>query len=114
MDLVEDYVRNWLKDERAYTLHKFGIEKDNLHIKVWNILETPNEYDESWWSTQLDNYYFRAGILGLDTVNGRQALAKFVATAIGMLEACVREFGYLPEPGVPSGENLDNLRTLDK
>lgn len=98
---TEEYVREWLKRERAYTLEKFGIDKDNQHIIDWQ------EGNQEWWEQQLSNYLYRAGILGLDKGGGRQALAKFVATAVGMLEASVRMFGPLPEPGVTSGENLD-------
>lgn len=101
---TEEYVREWLKRERDYTLAKFGLDQDNQHILEW-----AEERTEDWWDQQLENYYHRARVLGLDTVNGRQALAKFVATSVGMLEAAVRQYGPLPEPGVTSGENLDNL-----
>jgi hypothetical protein len=37
---------------------------------------------------------------------------KYVATAIGMLATTVEVYGELPEPGVPSGENLDQLRAF--
>jgi hypothetical protein len=98
---TEEYVRNWLAKERAYTLDKFGIDSDNDH--------TPLNGWEAWWTQQFDNYLMRAQVLGLDTVNGRQAAAKFVATAVGFLESVVRLHGPLPEPGVTSGENLDRL-----
>lgn len=100
---TEQYVRLWLKGERDYTIEKFGIDEDNQHTTQWS------QEDKTWWTDQLDNYYHRAGVLGLDTINGRQALAKFVATAVGMLESSVRLFGPLPEPGVPSGQNLDTI-----
>lgn len=103
---VEEYVRNWLRDERGYTLEKFGIDADNEHIKEYNIGNT------QWWDQQFENYLNRVRVLGLETPNGRQAFAKFVATAVGALEAVVRSFGELPEPGVSSGYNLDNLREI--
>lgn len=99
---TEEYVREWLKGERAYTLDKFGLETDNQHVHEWDYRD-----EEDWWNQQFDNYYTRAGVLTLENMNGRQALAKFVATAVGMLEATVRMYGPLPEPGVTSGENLD-------
>lgn len=98
--VTEDYVREWLARERGYTLDKFGIDLDNEHI---------GEGLDGWWQQQFDNYLHRADLLGLDTINGRQALAKFVATAVGCLEAAVRIYGPLPEPGVPSGYNVDTI-----
>lgn len=103
----DKYVRDWLEDERDYTIDKFGIDLDDKHIKEFNMSGSDTD---SWWLQQLDNYYHRANVLDLTTSGGRQALAKFVATAAGMLEAAVRVYGPLPEPGVTSGENLTNLR----
>lgn len=67
------------------------------------------DFDEEWWTKQLNNYLFRAWVMGLNTPGGRQALAKFVATGVGMLESTVLLYGRIPEPGVSSGENLHNL-----
>lgn len=99
---TEEYVRQWLAIERGYTIEKFGVDLDNQHLRE----------GFAWWEQQFLNYFHRAQVLGLDTPGGRQAAAKFVATAVGMLEAVVREFGPLPKPGVPSGENLDLLGEL--
>lgn len=101
---VSEYVRAWLADERGYTIKKFGLPQDDDHIL---------EGLAGWWAQQFDNYLHRAWVLGLDTPGGRQALAKFVATAVGALEAAVRVYGPLPEPGVSSGNNLDALRPLE-
>lgn len=98
---TEEYVRLWLAGERSYTLDKFGIDADNQHIGEWAELDLNAT---NWWETQFDNYLGRAGVLGLDNPGGRQAFAKFVATAVGALEAVVRVYGPLPAPGVPSGE----------
>lgn len=94
----------WLRGERAYQLGKFGIESDDKHTRI-------GLGEESWWWRQLTNYYHRASVLGLNTPVGRQALAKFVATACGLLESAVRLYGPLPRPGVPSGDNLDSTVT---
>lgn len=99
---TEEYVRNWLSGERSYTIGKFGLDADNEHIAEFVALGV----EEGWWDQQFANYLHRAKVLGLDTPAGRQAAAKFVATAVGFLEAVVRQYGPLPEPGVPSGENL--------
>lgn len=100
----EELIRAWLAQEREYTVQKFGLELDDQHVREWG-------GPDDWWEVQFQNYLGRANVLGLDTIAGRQALAKFVATAVGMLEAAVRVYGPLPLPGVPSGENLDTVFT---
>lgn len=92
---------DWLVREHEYTLAKFGQEQDNLHIEDFNLVGTDGN---DWWQQQLDTYLHRARILGLSNPGGRQALAKYVSTALGMLTACVEVYGDLPEPGVSSGE----------
>lgn len=95
-------VFTWLVAERRYQVRKFGTDLDDEH--------TRQGLDErGWWWRQLTNYFGRANVLGLEHPAGRQALAKFTATACGLLESAVRVHGDLPEPGVPSGE----LRTAD-
>lgn len=109
------YVEDWLTGEVAYTQAKFGIELDDEHTKEFSehIEGVESQYmDDTWWSKQLYNYLYRAYTLGLDNPNGRQALAKFVATGQGMLMSAVRVYGPLPYPGVSSGENLDKLKEL--
>jgi hypothetical protein len=87
----------WLVAERQYQLEKFGTHLDDDHTKQ-------GLHTDGWWWQQLTNYYGRAKVLGLDLPAGRQALAKFTATACGLLESAVRVHGDLPAPGVPSGE----------
>lgn len=60
--------------------------------------------DESFWFRQIFQYVDRARIFGLDTFQGRQALAKSIMTMIGCIESVIRVYGPLPAPGVPSGE----------
>jgi hypothetical protein len=96
-DATAQEVFNWLIGERAYQLNKFGIAQDDLHTA-----EGINMND-SWWWNQMVMYIHRSAILGLETPNGRQALAKFVATACGMLESVVRTHGPLPTPAQSSG-----------
>lgn len=95
----------WLQKERAYQVGKFGIELDDVHT---------NEGigKESWWQDQIGMYMHRANLLTLDNILGRQALAKAVATACGMLESVIRTHGRLPAPGVSSG-NVDSTPTRD-
>jgi hypothetical protein len=89
----------WLRSERFYQIAKFGIAQDDTHTRQGI------DYD-GWWWRQLTNYYHRALILGINSPQGRQALAKFIATGCGLLESVVRVHGALPAPGVPSGENI--------
>lgn len=95
-----EHVIYWLRGERNYTIGKFGTDKDRQHFREWE------DHENGWghWSNQLDNYYHRAWVLGFNTEVGKQALAKFVSTAVGMLSAGIQEYGELPKPGVPSGE----------
>ena len=87
----------WLVEERAYQVRKFGTSLDDEHTR-------DGLGEDGWWWRQLVNYYHRARVLGCETPVGRQALAKFVATACGLLESVIRVHGPLPPAGVPSGE----------
>jgi hypothetical protein len=87
----------WLAGERRYQVEKFGTELDDEHTRQ-------GLGDETWWRQQLLNYLHRAHVLGLELPVGRQAAAKFTATACGLLESLIRVHGPLPPPGVPSGE----------
>jgi hypothetical protein len=84
----------WLRGERALQLNEFGPDRDDAHT-----LEGLGP--DGWWARQLTKYMERARELGLETEPGRQALAKFVATAIALLESSVRLYGWLPAPGIP-------------
>lgn len=90
-------VFEWLVRERHYQLEKFGHGVDDAHTKE-------GLGEDSWWWQQLSSYYTRARVLGLDIPVGRQAIAKYAATACGLLESIVRVYGPLPPPGVPSGD----------
>lgn len=88
---------DWLIRERRYQVKKFGIATDDAHTGE-------GLADDSWWWRQLTTYFHRSRVLGVDGPVGRQALAKFVATACALLESVIRVHGPLPPPGVPSGE----------
>lgn len=93
-------VFSWLRGERALQLKEFGPERDDKHT-----LEGLG--DESWWSSQLEHHFGRARELGVETPAGREALAKFVATAIALLESSVRLYGWLPTPGIRTGQRVE-------
>lgn len=96
----------WLEQEHGkYQQQKFkGFEDTN---DQW--LQEAEERgsglsSESEWWRQLTQYIARARVHGLDSLHGRQAYMKFIATALGCGESMVRLFGLPPEPGHPSGE----------
>jgi hypothetical protein len=60
--------------------------------------------EEGFWLRQIFQYVDRAKLFGLDTLQGRQAMAKCYMTLSGFLESMVRVHGNLPAPGVTSGE----------
>lgn len=95
---IFDYIVDWLRQEREYQQQKFGMGVDVDHTRLEGL---------KYWDQQFNSYLQRMPIFALDSPAGMQAAAKFVATAMGMLESIVYLYGALPEPGVPSGENLD-------
>ena len=97
---MSERVRLWLADEWPYQSSKFAAGADARATQSFGT-------DDDEWRHRLDMYYHRAKVQGLDLPNGRQALAKFVATAVAMLDSVIEEHGELPEPGVPSGEGCE-------
>lgn len=98
-----EYVIQWLRGEYPYQYgRKFAHDEND------RLVSEEGHREGTFWNQQLTNYWYRSQILGLDTINGRQAFAKFIATTIGLMESAVRVYGPLPTPGVTSGENLDN------
>lgn len=94
---------NWLSAERFYQTEKFGTAQDDQHT-------LDGLGDDSWWWQQLTNYFHRSRVLGLDSPLGRQAIAKFAATACGLLESVIRVHGAPPPAGVASGTVLKDQR----
>ncbi len=87
-------VAEWLEAEWGYQMTKFTLDE----------IDATTRAGEDDWSWRLNQYLHRAQLLGLENSMGRQALAKYVATAVGMLDSVQRVHGPLPAPGVPSGE----------
>lgn len=90
----------WLGVEQDYADRKFGDQKADHD--AW-MAEGGIGEDSEWWR-QVTQYVSRARLFGLETPQGRQALAKFMATTLGLVECAVRNHGDLPEPGWTSGE----------
>lgn len=92
---AQSQVFTWLGDERQSQVRFFGAASDDEHTVADGIRA------DGWWRRRLDRYWGRAEADGIDTAAGRLALAKYVATACGVLESVVRLHGGIPdgEPG---------------
>jgi hypothetical protein len=102
---VFEYCLRWQRGEFGYRSGKFDSADDVVLLLSEGIGE-----DTVWWD-QIVAKLQRAGTLGLQTAAGRQAAAKCAAAALALVEAAVMVHGPLPEPGVPSGYNVDQLMT---
>lgn len=95
-------LRIWLTRERnTYADAKWDGNFDDR--KRAEVRSDPHITDENWWMDFLPSYWQRARVLGLDTPQGRQALAKLIVTYCSLLECAIEEFGDLPAPGHSSG-----------
>lgn len=92
MSNMRAYVQRWLNGERAYATNKWPDETAKSLIEQSEITE---------WVLM---YVHRAETLGVQTVNGRQALAKALMTLHRLTELTCDLYGPLPAPGLPSGE----------
>lgn len=91
---------NWIDVERMrYADGKYTDDKRTFLIEA---LKTEG-LSPTWMNFHL-NYLKRADLFGLDTTQGRQAMAKCIVSLMHCLETAIEEFGPLPAPGVPSGE----------
>lgn len=91
----------WVREEKRYATQKFGTTSRTEHDAE---MEAEQVGKDSWWYRQIHQYIDRARLFGVDTPQGRQALAKAMMTMHGAVESSVRVFGPLPAPGVTSGE----------
>jgi hypothetical protein len=65
--------------------------------------------DNTFWR-DIEMYVRRAKLVGLNTLVGRQALAKGYMVYTAYVEEVIRMFGPLPVGGVPSGEIVDDAK----
>jgi hypothetical protein len=101
------YVSAWQAGEVPYRTTKF----DSGQFQ--RVMTSEGVGPGTLWWDQIVGKLQRAHVLGLETPNGRQALAKCGAAVLALLEASVREYGLLPTPGVASGEYLGRLMPID-
>jgi hypothetical protein len=86
---------DWLIAERRFQVRQYGSEQDDGHLRDGGLAPS------AWWSTQLDHYLEHARAGDLADVATRTELAKFTATAVGLLESAIRVYGPVPRPKKP-------------
>lgn len=91
----------WFKGETAYQDGKFESSRPE-HDKLM-----AEEGIMGRWINDINMYLHRANLIGLDKLNGRQALAKAAMVCVAAVESAVRVYGPLPEPGHTSGEIVE-------
>lgn len=95
------HLNAWAREEAKYASKKFGHSVRGEHDAE---MEAEQVGEDSWWYRQIHQYIDRARLFGLETPQGRQALAKAMLAMHGAVESSIRVFGPMPLPGVPSGE----------
>lgn len=88
----QSQVFSWLVAERKRQVAFFGPARDDDHTRSDGVRAG------GWWSDQLRRYWSSAEARGLADERGRADLARYVATAVGLLESVVRVHGAVPEP----------------
>lgn len=115
----ETHVEEWMRIEREKYVNqdKFNPDKQVNPVDQWALnefwVETDGIAEDGEWWRQITQYIQRARLFGLDSLQGRQALVKATMTIRGCVEASVRVYGPLPEPGHPSGTIIVNYDLED-
>jgi len=84
---------DWLIEERRYQVDRFGSAEDDQHLRDGGLDA------DGWWAAQLQTYLERARAGELEGPAARIELAKFVATAVALMESTVRVHGTIPRSG---------------
>jgi hypothetical protein len=90
----------WLREELQYVDTKYAALRPE-HDEQTKLDDTLDGY--GFWTLEIGRYLHRANLMGLDTLNGRQAVAKALSTCLGLVESVIRVHGHLPDPGHSSG-----------
>lgn len=90
---------DWYLQEVDYADNKFGDQRAGHDAAMLADGFGP----DGFWFRQVFQYADRARLFGMDTLQGRQALAKLVMTAMGAVESAIRVHGHMPKPGLSSG-----------
>lgn len=89
----------WLRREYFYTSEKYPSDVDDENTEM-------GISQGSWWDRQLKIYWNRAFDRGLNSPGGRQALGKFVSTALNLAASRTRIYGQVPHPRRRSAEEV--------
>ncbi len=84
---------DWLIRERRFQVRQFGSTQDDERLEAGGI--DPG----SPWSEHLERYLVAARAAPLSDDAARLELAKFTATAVGLMESAIRVHGPVPRPG---------------
>lgn len=76
----------WFIKQQPKILNRFDPKQNDQHTREG--LE-----ENAYWSQKLPMYLHRARLLGLDSPQGRQAVAEYAATALGLLASVWRVYG---------------------
>jgi hypothetical protein len=80
------YSLSWFIRQQPKILNRFDPAQNDLHT-----LEGLEP--DSYWGQKLPMYLSRAAILGFDSPQGRQSVAEYAATAMGLLASVWRLYG---------------------
>jgi hypothetical protein len=110
---AREHVRKWIEQERAhYADTKYKDGEPNRAMLI-DATETEGFSEDGKWMGFLGNYIRRAQLFGIDTLQGRQALGKAIATAMHCLETSVMVYGDMPQPGMSSSDGVKEWVNID-
>lgn len=111
LDLEERHtVLRWMLAEwTAYSNQKFNLvdvpaEQRDDHDASMREHGFTSQVEDAFWFRQVTQYFKRAELQGVDSLQGRQALMKGLMTLFDCCACMVRVHGLPPAPGVPTGE----------
>ena len=111
------HLHRWMAEEEDYVYAKYDDGRGQREDHDQHLRE---EGVAGFWQRQIVQYYDRAQIF-LDgareareagkeedarhlELRAQQAMVKAMMTAKGLVESCIRVYGDLPMPGLPSGD----------
>jgi hypothetical protein len=84
----------WLISQQAMVLNRFPIEQNDVH--------TREGFDaDAYWPIKFTKFLHRADLLTLESPEGRQAVAEFCTTSVGLLASVWRLYGSPASNRVP-------------
>lgn len=80
----------WIVRQQPVILSRFPKEQNDAHT-------AEGMSQDAYWPQKLHKFIGRAGILTMDSPEGRQAVAELAATCIGLMASVMRVYGGPPE-----------------